>query len=121
MEYKWFSPHDWLLDKISRVDKTGELLDLIKPLIYKIDGDTIQDMYQTEMGNDGYFDSLNPTMQLPEISKKELVTIMAALRIYQDISYLEPKYQECLDDLEPLTNKEVDDLCEKLNMESTKI
>lgn len=75
MAYRWTSPHDWLGDKVnewSAAAKAGlsggnqqEAQDAITELhilanmvvngTLDVDGDTIQDHYQTQMDADGYF------------------------------------------------------------------
>lgn len=59
-KYKWASPHDWLIAKISRhndANEVSELVSICQDLVGEVDNDTIQDMYQSEMDADGYFDS----------------------------------------------------------------
>jgi hypothetical protein len=53
--YRWQHPHDWLLEKADEWNHT-QLLAEFKSLAMKLDGDQIQDEYQSEMDQDGYFD-----------------------------------------------------------------
>jgi hypothetical protein len=56
-------------------------------------------------------------MQKPMLSDRELATVLAALRLaQQDRAGLEsmPHFE----DVEPLSNEEIDELCERLNTES---
>lgn len=54
-KYKWQNPLEWLIDCIENEEDRQLLL----PLLQQIDFDTIQDTYQTEMENDGYFEVLD--------------------------------------------------------------
>lgn len=53
--YKYESAHEWLELKAATWTY-DELLGQFKQLIYKLDGDTIQDQYQDDMDRDGYFE-----------------------------------------------------------------
>lgn len=57
-KYKWANPQEWLLEKAesySRASETAELLSIIQTLVLKMDADSIQDDFQSEMDADGYF------------------------------------------------------------------
>jgi len=56
-QYKWDNPHDWLSWK----RQTGELSDgeILNTLLCYIDCDDVQDAFQSEMSNDGYFKKLD--------------------------------------------------------------
>jgi len=57
MAYRWESPHDWLDSHLEKVSaEPGELLSEAKELARKLDADQIQDIYQSDMDADGYFD-----------------------------------------------------------------
>jgi len=61
MAYKWDSPQEWLLEKagsLVRASDTAELFSIIQTLVQKLDGDSIQDEFQSEMDFDGYFEEL---------------------------------------------------------------
>jgi hypothetical protein len=61
MAYKYTHPADWLLKKIDRYvadNDIDQLQGLAKELVTYLDGDTIQDHFQSEMDADGYFDEV---------------------------------------------------------------
>lgn len=74
--YKWDSPGDWLGDKINGADLEF-VRGVARALIQAVDSDTIQDTFQREMDQDGYF-----TPQPPD--GVEIVTINYKCR---DIGY----------------------------------
>ena len=53
------------------------------------------------------------------LSDRELATVLAALRYWQDVMYPygAAAYPEHFEETEPLTAREIDDLCERLNAE----
>ena len=54
----WENPHEWLLGRIARAAKEGDtawLLVSIRAMATELDADTVQDLFQAEMGEDGYF------------------------------------------------------------------
>ena len=56
--YRWAHPIEWLDEKItalSQADRVDELCSLARELGAKLDGDTIQDLFESEMDADGYF------------------------------------------------------------------
>ena len=57
--YKWPTPHAWLKEKITTWDK-AKLLSLINQVIDDQDADFIQDTFQKEMDEDGYFKEIKP-------------------------------------------------------------
>ena len=60
--YKWNTAHEWLLEKAqeyARANNAAELLSIIDTLVPKLDSDTIQDEFESEMDADGYFDDLD--------------------------------------------------------------
>ena len=56
--YKWNTPHEWLMDAAQSWD-SAQLYSALSSIIDKLDADTIQDLYQTEMSEDGYFVDLD--------------------------------------------------------------
>lgn len=55
-KFKWATPHDWLQDAWGEGDiSESRLLDLV----LKMDADTLQDAFEKQMEDDGYFDDLN--------------------------------------------------------------
>lgn len=57
-KFKWSHPTEWLNDKINgyEVLQFHELRDLALAMASKLDGDTIQDLFQSDMHDDGYFE-----------------------------------------------------------------
>lgn len=55
--YKWSHPIEWLDHFIDSYAErpVEDVLKLAKDLASKLDGDTIQDLFQQEMDDDGYF------------------------------------------------------------------
>jgi hypothetical protein len=55
--YKWQSAMDWLRDHVdeSRGDN-AELFSIIDSLLTKLTNDDIQDLFQFDMANDGFFE-----------------------------------------------------------------
>jgi hypothetical protein len=60
--YKWDHPLTWLYDYIDRIgaynpadNPIDELQAIARQLAEKLDGDQIQDLFQSEMDADGYF------------------------------------------------------------------
>lgn len=56
-KYKWNSPNEWLNDKIDSYDP-HELRLIAKTLATRLDADEVQDEFQSDMDEDGYFDEL---------------------------------------------------------------
>ena len=59
--YRWSHPIEWLDDHITELVRSNsgpELIALCRTLATKLDGDQIQDLFQTEMSADGYFTPL---------------------------------------------------------------
>ena len=54
--YKWQHPSEWLEEYLTNLNDANKLLFEAKELASKLDGDEIQDLYQSEMDADGYFD-----------------------------------------------------------------
>lgn len=55
MAYKWDTAHEWLIEYASKLNES-QLFQEFTVLVQKLDGDTIQDLYQSEMDAQGYFD-----------------------------------------------------------------
>ena len=55
MTYQWRHPLDWLYWKIANAGEDW-LEGALKALAQVTDGDTIQDVFQSEMCADGYFE-----------------------------------------------------------------
>lgn len=56
MTYKWKHAHDWLIDKIANAGEDW-LEAALKALASVTDADTIQDVFESEMDEDGYFET----------------------------------------------------------------
>lgn len=55
MDYRWPTVFDWLRDKSEQMDR-DELRSALMQVAVKCDPDEIQDIFESEMDNDGYFD-----------------------------------------------------------------
>ena len=55
MTHKLNSPHEWLLEK-ARHWNTDALYKALSGLAYRLDGQSIRDLFYSEMDSDGYFD-----------------------------------------------------------------
>lgn len=59
MAYRWQHPHEWLAEWVEEVYKETELRWIIGQLASKVDPDSIQDLFQEEMDEQGYFEELD--------------------------------------------------------------
>lgn len=59
MAYKYANAHDWLEERITGTSDLDYLRGIIRSLAGKCDGDDLQDIFQSEMSADGYFDDLD--------------------------------------------------------------
>ncbi len=59
VKYKYESAHDWLNQKIQRINDIKVLKDMLVSIITELDGDIIQDIFQKEMDRDGYFEPID--------------------------------------------------------------
>lgn len=58
--YRWATPYEWLIEKIDSGDWDElRLRSELKDLALKLGSDAIQDEYQGEMDEDGYFNEIN--------------------------------------------------------------
>ena len=55
MTYRWENVGDWLHDRIANADEPW-LRQAIRDLATVLDYDTIQDIFEDEMDEDGYFE-----------------------------------------------------------------
>jgi hypothetical protein len=55
MTHKLNSPHEWLLEK-ARHWNTDALYKALSGLAYRLDGQSIRDLFHSEMDSEGYFD-----------------------------------------------------------------
>ena len=59
MPYKWNYPQEWLLEKCASDTATIEYLTgVINTIVPTLDGDTIQDLFQSEIDEDGFFEDV---------------------------------------------------------------
>ena len=56
-KYKYNSPYEWLNERIIKADEK-ELRVIAHELTTKINADDIQDLFQSEMDADGYFEEI---------------------------------------------------------------
>jgi hypothetical protein len=54
MAYNLNNPQQWLLEKAQHWDAV-ELYKALSDLAHRVDGDSIQDLFQSKMAADGYF------------------------------------------------------------------
>ena len=55
-KYRYESSHHWLADKIQRTSDINELKGIINSVLEYLDSDNIQDVFENEMDEDGYFE-----------------------------------------------------------------
>lgn len=56
--YRWWTPGDWLAEKVGNTTDPHALRGMLYSLLDKLDSDTIQDVFQSDMEADGYFDPI---------------------------------------------------------------
>lgn len=56
--YRWSHPLEWLDEKLDTLPP-AEVLSWAKQLAQQLDGDQIQDLFQQDMDDDGYFTELD--------------------------------------------------------------
>lgn len=60
--YRYDNPHEWLESHIAELDIDDnrlELLAIIRALASVLDSDQIQDLFQSDMDADGYFQTID--------------------------------------------------------------
>lgn len=60
--YRWDSPREWLDEKIDKLANAGDangLHEVLIDLLPNIDSDIVQNIYQSEMDEDGFFEDLD--------------------------------------------------------------
>lgn len=55
MTYKWASPQEWLQYRLNACMTAQEARELLNGILDKLPADDIQDVYQSDMDEDGYF------------------------------------------------------------------
>ena len=78
--YKWDSPGEWLSEKIQSLEVLDfyKLKDIATSMLTVLDGDQLQDLFQDDMDNEGYFDDLNIAQNL---TRDQCVEILEAMSI----------------------------------------
>lgn len=56
--YKWANPFEWLMDYASRPENQQELFSLLETCAQRLNSDQLQDLFESDMSADGYFDTL---------------------------------------------------------------
>ena len=64
-EYRWASTHSWLHHKLFAMEYDGgwennQSIENLWQLVMRLTGDDIQDLFESEMNDDGYFDEVEP-------------------------------------------------------------
>jgi hypothetical protein len=60
--YKYESVHEWLYERCDECVRDGRadrLFNFLRPLIQEASADQLQDIYQSDMSEDGYFNDLD--------------------------------------------------------------
>lgn len=60
--YQWGHPAEWLESRLTTLaddENMNEILSIARDLASKVDGDALQDLFQSDMDADGYFDDLD--------------------------------------------------------------
>ena len=73
-KYRWSTPYEWLEWK-SRQWTRDELLQALLSVALQEDSDTLQDLFQSEMDEDGYFDVIKEPMIFVNEAKTRMVEI----------------------------------------------
>lgn len=61
-QYKWANPNDWFRSHINKLEARSDcerLAGIIWILLTAIDDEEIQELFQEEMDQDGYFDAID--------------------------------------------------------------
>lgn len=56
--YRWNNPYEWFVEKIRGESNIDEVRAICCMLARKLDSDAIQDIFEREMDNDGYFEKV---------------------------------------------------------------
>lgn len=56
-KYKWETPYEWLMDKVNDMSEQ-DLKNTVLNIARKCDSDTLQDIFESDMDEDGYFDKI---------------------------------------------------------------
>lgn len=77
-QYKWATPQEWLLDQIDNEWMPEQVQQCARELVMKLDSDTIQDLYQSDMDADDYFSPLCEECNEPIYPSKETYSVSHA-------------------------------------------
>lgn len=59
-QYRWDSPYEWLMEKAESWTRE-QLFSALENVAVNTDSDTLQDIFEAEMTDDGYFRRLGET------------------------------------------------------------
>lgn len=122
--FKWDSPHEWLDDRIQKLVLEKDIQKLsqdFKQLASQCSGDDIQDLFQSDMVEDGYFQPENPEQKWRahyamvadgEVWADGHVTVEARSRREAKAAACEAAHDDCEYDITRL-----DGICEILSIE----
>ena len=65
-KYRWDTPTEWLIEKIEDSNDMTKIISICFELIEHVDTDIIQDIFQDEMDEDGYFDEIITIKELAD-------------------------------------------------------
>jgi len=65
-KYRWDTPTEWLTEKIENSNDMTKIISICYELIEHVDTDIIQDIFQDEMDEDGYFDEIITIKELAD-------------------------------------------------------
>ena len=77
--YRYDNPHEWLESHIAELDTDDnriELLAIIRALASVLDNDQIQDLFQSDMDADGYFQPLDQRGAIPPIAEESCMYVL---------------------------------------------
>lgn len=81
-KHKWASAGEWLLDVASGWD-ADELYSAVQSMAGRLDGDAIQDLFQAEMNDDGYFKRVweEDDKELTALTRHKVVELLEGISI----------------------------------------
>lgn len=86
--YQWASPGEWLLDKINGMEagtQFAELRQIATALVRLTDSDTLQDEFQDEMAEAGYFRDLD--LKVPVLYEMEPIGVGGTLEANGNVEW----------------------------------
>lgn len=57
-KYRWSHPIEWLEEKLNGLSEPNKLHEFAIAMMSKLDSDDIQDLFQSDMEADGYFEPI---------------------------------------------------------------